>query len=287
MSCGYWLLAAAWAVIFTLHIIDFRGYFDCNIFIGPLIISIVLNLFLVRTFFELLQKERWAECSRVGLALCLIYHFLANPVALVTLIVLLVKNKAQCIPAGPRNFDLAVIFINNFFIVIIVTLLVVAFIRNSQLNKRKEEMANQLQNIYELVYDPGFDLNAFLEENQEVLKVLKFSEKDLAVLRDLCGGAYGKEQANLAHEDKQECPICLGEYTKEDRIITHPGCGHIFHDLCLKDWLTGEGHDPTCPYCKINTRIELFALIERRRIETNNSMGLEANATQYSIPDPL
>ena len=43
------------------------------------------------------------------------------------------------------------------------------------------------------------------------------------------------------------CMVCLCEFEVHERVRTL-GCGHVFHDECVTQWLTGSS--TVCPTCK-------------------------------------
>lgn len=45
------------------------------------------------------------------------------------------------------------------------------------------------------------------------------------------------------------CPICLEEYTKGEKIMVLPVCGHKFHSKCVGRWLRTRGDCPICRRC--------------------------------------
>jgi len=50
----------------------------------------------------------------------------------------------------------------------------------------------------------------------------------------------------------ESCGICLE--TKGDKIVTY--CGHLFHDICLKQWGKKKG----CPMCRGKCETSLFKI---------------------------
>jgi len=44
------------------------------------------------------------------------------------------------------------------------------------------------------------------------------------------------------------CSICISEFTKEEKLILLPNCGHFFHRDCILPWLTGRKGN--CPLCQ-------------------------------------
>merc|ERR1712216_1045590 len=50
-------------------------------------------------------------------------------------------------------------------------------------------------------------------------------------------------------EDKQwpkECPVCIADFTAEG-TIRRTCCNHVFHEICLKQWLAVAR---SCPCCR-------------------------------------
>jgi len=47
-------------------------------------------------------------------------------------------------------------------------------------------------------------------------------------------------------QQTQQCPVCIGYFTKEDRIVRLP-CRHTFHVACILPWLEKTN---SCPVCR-------------------------------------
>lgn len=45
------------------------------------------------------------------------------------------------------------------------------------------------------------------------------------------------------------CGICLSKFEQRQTCIRLPGCGHLFHQGCLFQWLA---HSCTCPICRLD-----------------------------------
>lgn len=43
-----------------------------------------------------------------------------------------------------------------------------------------------------------------------------------------------------------ECPICLGEFEKGDKVRVLPECNHGFHVRCIDTWLAAHSSCPNC-----------------------------------------
>ncbi|KAK8711799.1 hypothetical protein V6N13_147062 [Hibiscus sabdariffa] len=46
---------------------------------------------------------------------------------------------------------------------------------------------------------------------------------------------------------KQKCPVCLTRFKPESEV-NHLTCGHLFHKVCLEEWLNYQ--KVTCPSCR-------------------------------------
>ena len=53
------------------------------------------------------------------------------------------------------------------------------------------------------------------------------------------------EEDDESKED-EKCPICLGNFQDEEMVIVLPRCSHIFHTLCIKEWMKRASSCPTC-----------------------------------------
>jgi hypothetical protein len=45
----------------------------------------------------------------------------------------------------------------------------------------------------------------------------------------------------------ESCSICLENYKAEDDVKMFPGCRHLFHNHCIKEWLKKGGKK--CSFC--------------------------------------
>lgn len=50
-----------------------------------------------------------------------------------------------------------------------------------------------------------------------------------------------------------ECPICLGEFEKGDKVRMLPKCNHGFHVRCIDTWLVSHS---SCPNCRNSLLVE-------------------------------
>ena len=58
----------------------------------------------------------------------------------------------------------------------------------------------------------------------------------------------------IASSKSGRCTICFTSFEEGERTKILPGCGHMFHVDCIRDWLR---RSEFCPNCKHNVREEL------------------------------
>ncbi|XP_050217916.1 uncharacterized protein LOC126668783 [Mercurialis annua] len=57
---------------------------------------------------------------------------------------------------------------------------------------------------------------------------------------------YSKKKVSTSEEDDDVCPICLEKFEDENECVVLP-CSHMFHELCLQNWLN---KNTLCPICR-------------------------------------
>ena len=62
----------------------------------------------------------------------------------------------------------------------------------------------------------------------------------------------GLTQDIINKAESKECPICLEEYSIENKICYLP-CFHFFHSMCIKNWLKNSHK---CPLCNNDIKFE-------------------------------
>jgi len=65
-------------------------------------------------------------------------------------------------------------------------------------------------------------------------------------LRDI--GIIKDGTIHIFAEHYVECSICLEEVVPTRRDVCRLKCGHVYHTLCLYDWIIGNSKN-TCPTC--------------------------------------
>jgi len=60
------------------------------------------------------------------------------------------------------------------------------------------------------------------------------------------------EEEKSEAEDKSCCSICLSDYMESEELRVMPDCGHMFHAVCLDQWLRRHA---TCPVCRTSSHL--------------------------------
>jgi uncharacterized protein YxeA len=60
------------------------------------------------------------------------------------------------------------------------------------------------------------------------------------------------EEEDLEAEDKTCCSICLSDYRESEEVRVMPDCGHMFHAVCIDQWLRGHA---SCPVCRTSPQL--------------------------------
>ena len=63
-------------------------------------------------------------------------------------------------------------------------------------------------------------------------------------------------QSQRTTDNAGTCAICLNEFEMNDQVMVMPGCRHVFHSICIRQWLDLQR---VCPFCRNNIRIYLRA----------------------------
>lgn len=92
--------------------------------------------------------------------------------------------------------------------------------------------------------------NDFIFENDIFDVISNYNEED-SITQQISDSLNLKESIVPTEmiNQKQECIICLVEFTERTKIISLD-CKHIYHSHCLKIWLSLR--NKICPTCKRN-----------------------------------
>ena len=69
------------------------------------------------------------------------------------------------------------------------------------------------------------------------------AENRLALLHS---GEFDASRHSNSFEEKAVCPICWENFITNKRVIYFPGCDHLFHSHCIKEWVQAHNSCPTC-----------------------------------------
>ncbi|KAI9073176.1 hypothetical protein K1719_044851 [Acacia pycnantha] len=73
-----------------------------------------------------------------------------------------------------------------------------------------------------------------------------------------------------------ECPICLGEFEKGDKVRMLPKCNHGFHVSCIDTWLLSHSSCPNCRHSLLEKSTNLNTNSNRRREGGGDVAGAQA-----------
>ena len=59
----------------------------------------------------------------------------------------------------------------------------------------------------------------------------------------------GSKGSQSADSTQTECSICLDAFVLQEKLRRIKGCGHLFHQRCIREWFaTGDSRCPMCRY---------------------------------------
>ena len=90
-----------------------------------------------------------------------------------------------------------------------------------------------------------------------------------------------REQVNQQLDHDHKCAVCLAQYIEGDALIELP-CRHIFHRVCITEWLLSRS---VCPLCKQRVIISGTELINRRLREEAAAQAATAAAVADAVGD--
>lgn len=87
-----------------------------------------------------------------------------------------------------------------------------------------------------------------------------------------------------AEELKSCCSICLSDYKESEVVREIPDCGHMFHVVCIDQWLRRHA---TCPICRISPTILPTCLPQRTPTPAPTSTQIPSVTLQVISGNPL
>ena len=66
----------------------------------------------------------------------------------------------------------------------------------------------------------------------------------------------GKFDKGFAEFGENNCSICFDDYETNKVIRKISRCGHLFHSICLENWIAKNIKEPRCPLCNLNIMME-------------------------------
>jgi len=102
----------------------------------------------------------------------------------------------------------------------------------------------------------------------EVLEAINLVCLDCSVLRSLRQAA--------------QCVICCADWEAGEELARLPGCGHLFHPGCVREWLSHAGN---CPICRCDLK-EAVVDAEPCPAAASSSVATEAARLPLQMPPP-
>jgi len=130
-------------------------------------------------------------------------------------------------------------------------------LRLSDLNEENNRLTNNSFNSTSNTDNNITNEISIAQDNDEELS-------DLSFIRNISCNHFNRVNQNLFDKlpkikiedisslSHDECLICLNIFLKDD-MITTLSCSHIFHSLCLKEWMK---YKSTCPLCRSDILVE-------------------------------
>ena len=122
-------------------------------------------------------------------------------------------------------------------------------------DKKRLIFFTELEDFYGSIYNSKIQdkLYKFLKENEKLVSQYELSDMEIARLKDMfkC-----KQLDKLT--GSHECPECSKHFYPEEKILSHPACGHLIHMDCINFKKL-----QSCPSCSTPTRYNM--LIDMRK----------------------
>ena len=249
------------AVMITFCVREWNQYKQCSYGFAGWMVSNWVDLFIISVAADLIDCEGCVPCGFVLGALGLTGYLLINPVLLVLLTLIQISRTTKCIPTNLVFSNYFIIYFNNSVILILACILSVAMISYLRKKKLTEQLRKELDEVYERVFDPTYDVDAFILKYKDTLMEIPFTPKDSALLVDVCTKPYPKNQNDTQEHEKEVCSICLSAFEEQEKILELPGCKHLFHNDCVLKWFEQPDKAPQCPNCKHEVRVSLLTAI--------------------------
>lgn len=179
----------------------------------------------------------------------------------VFLVIMQVKTPG-CLPIYFLIHNWIVTSIGVLGIVTGLVLMVVFLVKDYRTQKRRLEMQREVTSLFEVIYDPKAKIEHLIEKYREQLETEPLYPTELTILHDYFGRIYNSDQDGIDEEAKECCIICLMSFKRDEVILVHPGCNHLYHQTCIGAW---HDNNLPCPMCKRNVRFEMIDAIRNKK----------------------
>ena len=141
-------------------------------------------------------------------------------------------DTPNCIDIGIKIIDGMWLCIMILLIAWVITRFSLNIIRLSKQKKTRIAFYEKLIFLYTNIYKSDFDIEKFIQENDDLIDKFALIPQEIAILKDkfACLWEYGEKYI------PDNCIICLHEFNSEEIMIDYPFCNHSYHFDCLMVW---------------------------------------------------
>jgi hypothetical protein len=120
------------------------------------------------------------------------------------------------------------------------------------INRANNQMFGNLFNLLRFVnhLPEEFVQNINMESLMEPVRVTVEEDDMKTFLAHYEYGNGSEEEKNIKIADQTKCAICLTDYKEADKVSYLQTCHHLFHEACIRKWLTEFNHK--CPVCRLS-----------------------------------
>ena len=119
-------------------------------------------------------------------------------------------------------------------------------------NNSEEENENNNDDI-NIIYDIVNNINLLAERTNTIaFSIQQYLQNNLIssnienVLNNLSDICFKNKEKN---KENDKCPICFENFLENEKIKM-TNCFHLFHYLCIKQWIIIKSESPDCPICR-------------------------------------
>lgn len=144
---------------------------------------------------------------------------------------------------------------------------------------RIARLLDDLRAHLEMVEDLHESMRRAVDRSAEEAARPDLQPAPLEVLNAIHVSRYDADALKSLRQTAQ-CVICCADWEAGEELARLPGCGHLFHPACVREWL---GHAANCPIC----RCDLVEAVHAVGDDHSLAASLSAPATPTRTPSSL